>query len=164
MSTAESRTELTARPDHGCFGCGEHNPHGLHLVFARQLDDSVAAEFTPRPYDEGFLGVVHGGIVTTMLDEAMAWAAFANRAWAMTVKLDVRFRRPVEVGVPLRIVGRLVVNRGRLLETAGEIRRAADDALLAEATGTFMRVSEDQARAWETRYLGSPEPAMPGVD
>ncbi len=154
METPERRAPLE-RPDHGCFGCGALNPCGLHLVFERG-DEGVRARFTPRPQDEGFFGVVHGGIVTTMLDEAMAWAAFGQGLWAVTGKLDVRFRKPVEVGVEVILSGRVVANRGRLVDAAGQIRRASDGAILAEATGLFVRVPESQAREWEPRYLVAP--------
>ena len=144
------------RPDHGCFGCGELNPCGLHLVFER-ADGGVRARFTPRPQDEGFFGVVHGGIVSTLLDEAMAWAAFAQGIWAVTGKLDVRFRRPVQVVVEVIVSGRVLANRGRVLDAAGTIHQAEDGGLLAEGTGLFVRVPESQAREWGRRYLDAPD-------
>ena len=154
---------LGVRDDHGCFGCGRLNPHGLRLRFAATADgEGVWAPFTPRSVDEGFAGVVHGGIVTAVLDEAMAWALYARGVWAMTGRIEVRFRRPVEIGVPTRATGRLVADRGRALEVAGDVRCEADGVVLAEATATFVRVPAEQARAWEERYLGMPvrgEPA-----
>lgn len=151
----ESGDLLSARDDHGCFGCGRLNPHGLRLSFARLADASgVWAPFTPRVEDEGYGGMVHGGIVTTLLDEAMAWAIAAREIWAVTAKIEVRFRRPLETGVPVRALGRVASDRGRLIEGEGEVRRAKDDLLLAEATATFARVPADQAAAWRARYVG----------
>jgi len=150
------RVNPLTRPDHGCFGCGALNPCGLHLVFERD-DEGVRARFTPRPQDEGFLGVVHGGIVSTMLDEAMAWAAFARGLWAVTGKLEVRFRQPVEVGVEVVLSGRVVADRGRLVDAAGQIRRAIDGELLAEGTSRFVRVPESRTQQWEARYLAAPD-------
>ncbi len=66
----------SVRDDHGCFGCGRLNLHGLRLRFVQE-GDGVRAPFTPRLVDEGYGGVVHGGIVATLLDEAMAWACSA---------------------------------------------------------------------------------------
>ena len=150
MGADEDQTTLT-RPDHGCFGCGALNPCGLHLAFGLH-GEGVRARFTPRRQDEGFFGVVHGGILSTMLDEAMAWAAFAEGLWAVTGRLDVRFRKPVEVGIEVVVTGRVVANHGRIVEAQGEIRRASDGALLAEGSGRFVRVPEAQAREWEGRY------------
>lgn len=148
------------RSDHGCFGCGDHNPHGLHLRFEPLGDDGVTAAFTPQPVHEGFAGVVHGGIVSTLLDEAMAWSTYRLEAWSVTVQISVRFRRPVEVGAPVRVEARVVGDRGRRLDTHGEVRRADDGTLLAEADAVFLRVPEAQALAWRDRYLAAdPGPA-----
>jgi uncharacterized protein (TIGR00369 family) len=148
---------LDVRSDHGCFGCGRLNPHGLRLRFVQTAPAEVSADFTPRPEDEGFAGVVHGGIVTTLLDEAMAWAAFAADAWVVTARLEVRFRRRVEVGEPVRTVGRVIDARGRLVQTEGRIERIADGAILAQATGAFVRVQPEQAAAWRAQYLSDVE-------
>lgn len=152
--SGDAASPLATRDDHHCFGCGRLNPHGLHLVFAPLAKgDGVAAPFTPRAVHEGFFGVVHGGIITAVLDEAMGWAVFARDIWAVTGKLAVTFRQPVAVGVPTRTIGRVVADRGRLLDVAAELRRTDDDALLADATATFVRVPESQAQAWRDRYL-----------
>jgi acyl-coenzyme A thioesterase PaaI-like protein len=162
MDAAE---RLNVRDDHGCFGCGHLNSHGLRLDFyATAEGDGVWAAFTPAPEHEGFAGVVHGGIVTAALDEAMGWAVFVRGVWAVTAKIGVAFRRPVGVGEPTRVIGWVASDRGRLLEASGELRRAADGALLAEATATFARVPAAQARAWEERYgVGVPEGAAEGT-
>ncbi len=145
---------MLGRGDHHCFGCGRLNPHGLHLVFAPlAAENGVAATFTPRTEHEGFFEVVHGGIITAVLDEAMGWAVFVRDIWAVTGKIAVTFRKPVAVGVPTRAIGRVVADRGRLLDVAAELRRGEDDALLADATATFVRVPASQAGVWRDRYL-----------
>ena len=145
---------IVTRDDHRCFGCGRQNPRGLHLSFYELQDaNGLWAPFTPKPDHEGFAGIVHGGIVTAVLDEVMGWAVFHRGIWAVTGKLSVTFRHPVEIAVPTRALGRLQADRGRLLDVVAELRRDADDLLLAAATATFFRVPETQARAWEDRYL-----------
>src|SRR3712207_4588107 len=140
---------LNVRDDHGCFGCGHLNPHGLRLDFYRTADGGgLWTPFTPRPEHEGFASVVHGGIVTAVLDEVMGWAVFARGVWAVTGKIAVTFRKPAAVGVPARATGRIAADRGRLLEVAAELRREADGVVLAEASATFVRVPEAQARVW----------------
>src|SRR3712207_6174508 len=99
MSTRRT-IRVNARDDHHCFGCGRLNPHGLRLQFF-ELEESrgVWADFTPTREHEGFTGMVHGGIVTAVLDEAMGWAVFVGGAWAVTGRLAVEFREPVQVGM-----------------------------------------------------------------
>jgi acyl-coenzyme A thioesterase PaaI-like protein len=164
VETESPMRPLNVRRDHGCFGCGRLNPHGLRLEFFRTDDgQAVWTPFTPALEHEGYAGVVHGGIVSAVLDEVMAWALYARGLWAVTGKIEVRFRRPLEVGVSTRAVGRLVADRGRVLTTTGELRslsRQADGQLLAEATATFVRVPEEQAAAWRERYLGEPREAL----
>ncbi len=152
----EEPERLAARDDHHCFGCGRLNPQGLGLTFFRAAgDEGVWAPFTPAQVHEGFPGMAHGGIISALLDEAMAWAISSRGIWAVTGTMTVSYRRPVETGVPIRARGRLVEDRGRKLALAGELRREADGLLLAEATATFVRVPEERARAWQERYLGA---------
>jgi uncharacterized protein (TIGR00369 family) len=151
---------LIVRSDHGCFGCGRLNPRGLRLAFRTlpaALGPGVWAPFVPDRELEGYAGVVHGGIVSTVLDEIMAWALYERGVWAVTAELSVRFRRPIVIDTPTRAIGRLVVDRGRLIEASGEIRTVSDDVALASATGRFVRVPAEQAAAWAERYLGLPK-------
>jgi acyl-coenzyme A thioesterase PaaI-like protein len=145
---------VQGRDDHYCFGCGGLNPHGLHLVFY-QLDDGegVWAPWTPEQVHEGYTGMVHGGIISAILDEVMAWSLYQRDIWAVTAKITVAFRKPVEVGVPTRALGRIEADRGRMLELAADLRREADDMLLASATATFVRVPVERAQAWQARYM-----------
>lgn len=130
---------LNQRDEHACFGCGRLNPFGLQLEFVAD-GDGVRADLTPGRLREGWAGTIHGGILSTMLDEALAWSLFRHQIWAVTARLNVSFRRPAMVGQPLSIHGWLVRDRGRLIEVAGEIR-SADGTVLSEATGLFVRVS-----------------------
>ena len=140
--------------DHHCFGCGRLNEHGLQLTFYRNEDgNGVWAPFTPTAAFEGYGGIIHGGIICTLLDEVMAWSLYRQQTWAVTGQLNTRFRKPVEVGVPVRAIGKVVNDRGRVIEMKAELRREADDILLAEGTATFVRVPESQAEEWNERYL-----------
>ncbi len=97
--------------------------------------------------------MIHGGIICTLLDEIMAWSLYAREIWAVTAKMNTAFRKPVLVDEPVRLVGEVVRDRGRVLQIHGEIRREADDVVLAEGDATFMRVSEAQEEEWNERYL-----------
>jgi uncharacterized protein (TIGR00369 family) len=113
----------------------------------------VRAEFTPTTTHQGYVRITHGGIVSTLLDEAMSWAVIDSGRLAVTARMEVQFRRPVPVGMPLVVSGRVVRDRGRLVEAAGDVRDG-DGAVLAQSTGVFARVNEDQQRDWEAVYLG----------
>jgi acyl-coenzyme A thioesterase PaaI-like protein len=146
-----AREELVnTATDHGCFGCGEQNPIGLRLKFHRAGDD-VQAQFIPKKVHEGYAAMMHGGIVSTLLDEAMSWAVIDRGHLAVTAKLEIEFKRPVPVTEPLLVIGRVTRDRHRLVEAAGELRSASGD-LLATASAVFMRVSDEQQRAWEGIY------------
>jgi acyl-coenzyme A thioesterase PaaI-like protein len=146
---------LNVRDDHYCFGCGRLNPWGLKLSFYESPDgEGLWAPWTPLRQHEGYDGIVHGGIITTVLDEVMAWTGYQRGIWAVTGRIAVSFRKPVEIGVPVRAIGRIVADRVRLLDLAGELRRESDGVLLAEATGTFVRVPEEKAQGWQRRYIG----------
>jgi len=136
--------------DHGCFGCGEQNPIGLRLKFHR-IGDEVQANFTPKKAHEGYAAMMHGGIVSTLLDEAMSWAVIDRGHLAVTAKMEIEFKRPVPVTEPLIVIGRVERDRRRLVEAAGELRSESGD-LLATAHALFMRVSDEQQRAWEGIY------------
>ncbi len=145
---------IQGRDDHFCFGCGALNPKGLHLVFYPREDGlGVWSPWTPEQVHEGYTGIVHGGIISAVLDEVMAWSLYQRQIWAVTAKIEVAFRKPVEVAVPTRAIGQIDADRGRLIEVSAELRRAADDTLLARAGATFVKVPEQQAREWQERYL-----------
>ncbi|HEX9037097.1 MAG TPA: PaaI family thioesterase [Ktedonobacterales bacterium] len=129
-----------------CFGCGARNLDGLQLVFHRD-GDLIWAEITPEQRFQGFPGVLHGGILATMLDETLSRAAvFANR-WMMTARLEVRYRRAAPVGRALRVSARPVQVRARMVSARGDVRLVDEpDTILAEAEGVFMPISGEYER------------------
>ena len=151
-------TPLNMRPDgddHNCFGCGRSNQHGLHLaLMADPEGDGVVTHFTPPAHTEGYPGMVHGGIISTMLDEVMAWSLYRHGIWAVTGELTIRYKEPVLIGEPLMARGWMVRDRGRVIEVAGEIRSDPQGDVLAEGISRFVRVPAAQADAWRERYGG----------
>lgn len=128
---------LEARPQSACFACGPQNPHGLGLRFSALEDQSVAAEWRVAPGFEGFEGILHGGIIATMLDEAMA-KAVVRRGWhALTAELRLRLRKHVATGDTIRIRGWVVERRKRLILTEASIA-GLDGAERAHAWGNFI--------------------------
>jgi acyl-coenzyme A thioesterase PaaI-like protein len=141
----------------GCLACGRQNAHGLHLSLhvaeASEAAALVHADFTPRPEHIGFEGVVHGGVLATVLDEAMVWAAtWAGRRFCVAGELSIRFRKIAAVGRLLRCEARVdsAASRRpgtpRLIHSTGRIVEADGGALIAEASGKYVPVSPDRNR------------------
>ncbi len=126
-----------------CFGCGPENPHGLHLHFAIDAADPAAmtatTTITLTRMHEGPPGYAHGGIIATLLDEAMSKLNRPLRLLAMTRHMEVDYLRAVPLGVPLTVASRHLRREGRKLFHAAEIL-AADGKPLARAKGVFVVV------------------------
>ncbi len=118
-----------------CFGCGKENPIGLKLKVRRD-GKTARAEFTPNKHHQGWSGIVHGGILTTLLDEAMGYAALFEGACCVTARMQAKLRRPALIGEPLIITGSVTKNERKLLETEAAIS-LKDGTLVAEATAAM---------------------------
>jgi acyl-coenzyme A thioesterase PaaI-like protein len=138
---------------HYCFGCSAHNPIGLHLSFTLG-DGEVRAPFTPQAEHQGWPGFMHGGLVATLLDEAMGWVIMRNGAWAVTGKMNIRYRDLVPLHQPLTVIGRIEKDRRRWLLVKAEVQ-SAEGVVLSEADAIFMRVSGEQQRRLEEFYRGT---------
>jgi len=88
-----------------CFACGENNPISLALKFKEVTVDKVQAEFIPGEYHQGYNGIIHGGLTATLLDEAMAHVIGFKGIKAFTAELNIRYRKAIEIGEKLEIVG-----------------------------------------------------------
>ena len=123
----------TISPSRECFACGSDNPAGLHLSFSRAPEGGSRAEYTTRPEHIGWQGIIHGGIVFTLLDEAVAWALALEGLRGVTARADARFRAPVRVGMDVVVTGRIVERSRRLVKARAELRDAgASQDVLAE--------------------------------
>ena len=132
---------LHARPHSACFVCGQDNPTGLKISFQRQQNGDVSAAWTPGPSWEGFQGIVHGGVVSTVLDEAMSKAVAASGSEALTAELRIRFRLPVKSEAHFFIRGWIVRRSKRLIETEAALT-AADGTEHAHAWASFLSLSK----------------------
>ncbi len=144
----------------GCIVCGPANPYGLHLT---SLVDSETATvytpFTPQPHHIGFDGLVHGGILSTVADEAMVWAAiWVTRRSCVAGELCIRFRRPAAPGIALALVTSIVRAKGRLVEVAATVTEPSGEAV-ATATGKYLAGSPDDTAAFLATVLVEPASA-----
>ncbi len=126
-----------------CFVCGMQNPIGLKAFFYQDEEGRVVAHFTGKEEHEGYPGVMHGGIVTALLDEVIGRVGFAYDLWGVTAKLEVRFRHPVPLGQPLTLVGEMTRLRSRTLEGRGEIR-LEDGTVAVEAKGVYILLPQEE--------------------
>jgi acyl-coenzyme A thioesterase PaaI-like protein len=140
----ESGNHLQARSQSACFVCGQDNPHGLRIRFQRHDSGEMTATWTPSSAWEGFRGIVHGGVVSTVLDEAMSKAVAATGSEALTAELRVRFRRHVTSGDVFLIRGWIVKRNRRLIETEAALT-APDGTEHAHAWASFLTLPKASA-------------------
>ena len=131
----------------GCLVCGRENPHGLHLhLYVDEQSGQVSSEFVTGIPHIGFEGIIHGGVLATVLDEAMVWAAtWAARRFCVAGEMNVRFRQSAGVAQRIAVQAKVTSVRSRLLEADG-LLRDPDGKLIAEATGKYVPVPPDRNR------------------
>jgi len=135
----EHLTPFAHAANNSCFGCGPANATGLRLEFLLADDGSVVSlPVVPGTFD-GHPGYLHGGIIATLLDEAMSKAVRARGLPSMTRKMEVDYLRPVPSGAPIRIEGRVVRNEPRKHWAEARILNEKG-SVLAEGKGLFIEV------------------------
>lgn len=130
-----------SHPD--CFVCGPANGHGLGLEFCVAQDGAVEATFPCQPVFAGYPGMLHGGVICTLLDGAMTNCLFAHGLVAVTVDMNVRFRQPVTVSLPAVVRAWLESEGSPLHRLAGEVSQGGQ--VVATATARFL---EKRAMSW----------------
>lgn len=120
-----------------CFVCGDKNDIGLKLDFYEK-DGKARVEFTPTKNYEGYKGILHGGILSTLLDEVMIKSILAKEILTVTSQIEVKFKKPAIIGEKLIIEGEITGERGRLILTEGKVFKE-DGTVVAEAKGKFFR-------------------------
>ena len=142
-----TRKEPTLTPlAHGalnhCFGCGQENRTGLRLHFFTDEDNNVVCHLRLASRFAGPPGHAHGGIIATLLDEAMSKSNRARGILAMTRHLEVEYLRRVPLGVPLTLTAQHTGSAGRRNHTEAQLRDASG-TVLATAKAVFVTVSPD---------------------
>lgn len=126
------------------------------MTFFDNGKDEVISQYSVSEDYQGYPSVVHGGIVTSMLDEVVARVSFIDdpHKFMMSVRLEVKFRQPVPTETPLKIIGRLVKLRGRLGQAVGEILlpdgsvAAQSSMTLADLPAEFRAEAKLEALGW----------------
>jgi acyl-coenzyme A thioesterase PaaI-like protein len=136
-AVAELVDSIRRHYDDGCFACGRNNPIGLHLDGFRLEDGRVSARFHPRAQYRGAGTTLHGGVAATALDEILVWAGILQeRVLTVTGTMELRYRRPIDVGDEIVVSARVDERRGRRLKVTGDLR--VDGELRVEASGLYL--------------------------
>ncbi len=135
----ESWITRAMRDANRCFVCGQDNPIGLKLKFAR-AGEGVTAEFTPSDLHAGYEGLVHGGILAAVIDDAIANIWFTRGQEAVTAKIEVRFRHEARPGERLVVTAEPSGAKGGLHTAKATVARA-DGVVIADGVG-FVSVKE----------------------
>ncbi|MFF7333688.1 hotdog domain-containing protein [Streptomyces sp. NPDC008150] len=134
---------LGAHYDH-CFGCGDEQPHGLHVRARAGEGVSVVAEFTVQPVHQGAPGLAHGGVLVSALDETLGSLGWLLRTIAVTGRLETDFVRPVPVGTVLHLEAEVKAVAGRKIYSSAVGRVGGPDGPVAvRADALFVEVKVD---------------------
>lgn len=130
-----------------CYICGLDNPKGLHLDFYRLDEDTVTAELVPPPEWHGWDGLMHGGLQSTLLDEVTGWAVTGLRdhEYTITLRLEVRYRKPVRLNQKLTLIGRIIKETHRGSLVLGQILNQ-DNEILCEGTAKLLHLDKKRFR------------------
>ena len=131
--------ELILQDANMCFGCSLANPIGLKLRFVLE-NDICRATFLPEARHQGWNGFMHGGLISTLLDEAMGQWLWLNKINCMTAEMTTRFRRGVAIGEQLTVEAWCEGQRGRIYELSGRLL-LSDGTVAAKAEARFLRVN-----------------------
>jgi acyl-coenzyme A thioesterase PaaI-like protein len=136
---------------HHCFACGTLNENGLQLQLHLEPRRSWVELALDRRF-EGWDGIVHGGILATILDEVMAWALVAEDHWGVTARMQVEFKAPVGIGQPIRADGWITRARRRIVDTEARLIDLDSGDVLATATGVYLAADAARKQELQTRY------------
>lgn len=124
-----------------CFACGVDNPMGLKAFFYEMDNDELVAIFQPLQEHQSYPGRLHGGVSAAILDETIGRAVMIKEPemWGVTVELSLKYRKPVPLDIPLKVVGRITRSTHRIFEGSGEIL-LEDGTVAVEAQGRYLKM------------------------
>lgn len=124
----------------GCFVCGMENPAGLKLELFHE-NGLVTADYSPKAEHTGYENVVHGGIISAVLDEVMVWAPWSvTGKMCVTAEMMLRFVKPLKVGTKVTVTGRLIRSAGRLHYAEADLKDA-EGTVYTTATGKYIEMN-----------------------
>ena len=124
-----------------CFVCGDENPFGLAAKFFYDGEKAITTVVADEKW-EGYHGIYHGGVLSSLLDEVMIKSILAEDKIAVTAEMTIRFNRPVHVGDELRLSGWVVRSKGRVHFTEGSAL-GVDGTIYATASGKYIEARSE---------------------
>lgn len=122
-----------------CFVCGDANQSGMKLKFEKKDDNSAFCTVNIPDIYQGYADIIHGGIVSTLLDEAMSKTIHYNGLVAVTAELTVKFKNPVPANTDLILTAKVEEHRRRLILASAQLSNSRG-MIYASATAKFFTV------------------------
>ena len=134
-------------PDYDCFGCSPDNPFGLHLEFYEE-GDYIVSKWHPGKHYQGWLHTLHGGIISTLIDETCGWVVTRKmQTSGFTTNLNVKFRQSVSTNEQEVTIRAHIVRQARnLLFIHGTVTNFKGD-VCAEGDATYFMLSAEKSKA-----------------
>ncbi|MEE9431370.1 MAG: PaaI family thioesterase [Melioribacteraceae bacterium] len=128
-----------------CFVCGINNEFGLKSSFYEMEDNELVGIFEPKKSHQGYPGRLHGGIASTILDETIGRAILIKdkNIWGVTVDLNLKFRKPIPLDQPVKVIAKLTNENSRFFEGEGKIVLENGD-IAVSAKGKYFKLSLDK--------------------
>jgi acyl-coenzyme A thioesterase PaaI-like protein len=120
-----------------CFVCGPKNPVGLKLDFTFD-GKTIRTEYIPPKEHQGYMNIVHGGIVSTLLDEVMVKVAIERGTPAVTAQMDVRLKKAVNTGTKIILSAEITKETRKTLEAYA--KATVNDEIVADARGKLVKI------------------------
>jgi uncharacterized protein (TIGR00369 family) len=140
-----------------CFVCGVENDFGLRLNFFETNSGEVVVDTVIPDRFQGYPGVVHGGIVASLVDEVLGRVHMGedpeNSRFMYTLKLSVHYRKPVPTNTPIRIIGQAAKSKSKTATSTAKILDQ-DGHLLVEADALLINMPEENLRSLDYDELG----------
>ncbi|MBI5055643.1 MAG: PaaI family thioesterase [Nitrospirae bacterium] len=136
-----SNNKMELIDDQYCFVCGKKNPVGLKLDFSFD-GKTIKTEFIPKKEHQGYFNIVHGGIISTLLDEAMVKLAIELGMPAVTAQMDIRLKKALGIGEKIIVHAEMTRVTKKILEAYAKAE-TKDGVIVADATGKLMKVSQN---------------------
>ncbi len=130
---------MTNLSDDGyCFVCGPNNPIGLKLDFSFD-GKTIKTGFVPRKEHQGYVDIVHGGIISTLLDEVMVKLAIELGMPAVTAQMDIRLKKALKVGQKITVSAEIIKDTKKVLTSYAKAV-TDENIIIADATGKLIKI------------------------